>query len=219
MKERAKNAPGKASRFRNRDLPGDDPSSPGAIVGRAQASRVGTDGFGEAGAESAEVSSEGAGPNADAQREELPEPRRSGARSVTSSLKERMREARREAYQRAKAWRAQDPRQIAMKETVKLRRREQYQQVKQRRKELLSAAKAADSAQRIQTERIQTQRIQTQRVQTERVQTERVQTESDARRTFQAGRAKAPPVERLNALIIELQGGGQREPDVANDVS
>jgi hypothetical protein len=126
--------------------------------------------------------------------EELPVPARGGARSTASSLKERMRQARREAYQRAKAWRAQDPRQIALKEAAKLRHREQYQQVKQRRKEALSATRAAESARRAQAE-------------------------SDARSAFQAGRVKAAPLERLNALVAELQAAAQKDPEVANDVS
>jgi hypothetical protein len=55
-------------------------------------------------------------------------------RQTRPTRQEFARKLRQEAYQRAKAQRAQDPRQIAMKEAVKVRRRELYQQVKERRK-------------------------------------------------------------------------------------
>jgi hypothetical protein len=71
-----------------------------------------------------------------------PEPEVS-ERSVVSR-KELGRELRRQAYQRAKKARAEDPRHLAMKEVVKQRRRELYQQVKTRRKEREAEQKAKD---------------------------------------------------------------------------
>jgi len=50
------------------------------------------------------------------------------------SRKELARQLRRQAYQRAKAARATDPKHLAMKEAAKLRRRELYRQVKEQRK-------------------------------------------------------------------------------------
>jgi hypothetical protein len=70
-----------------------------------------------------------------------------GSRSVISR-KELARELRRQAYQKAKARRAEDPKHLAMKEAAKVRRRELYQQVKERRKAGEAVEKAARSAKR-----------------------------------------------------------------------
>ena len=70
-----------------------------------------------------------------------------GSRSVISR-KELARELRRQAYQKAKARRAEDPKHLAMKEAAKVRRRELYQQVKERRKAGEAEEKAARSAKR-----------------------------------------------------------------------
>lgn len=70
-----------------------------------------------------------------------------GSRSVISR-KELAREQRRQAYQRAKAQRAEDPKHLAMKEAAKVRRRELYQQVKERRKAGEAVEKAARAAKR-----------------------------------------------------------------------
>lgn len=70
-----------------------------------------------------------------------------GSRSVISR-KELARELRRQAYQKAKARRAEDPKHLAMKEAAKVRRRELYQQVKERRKAGEAVEKAARSARR-----------------------------------------------------------------------
>jgi hypothetical protein len=70
-----------------------------------------------------------------------------GSRSVISR-KELARELRRQAYQKAKARRAEDPKHLAMKEAAKVRRREVYQQVKERRKAGEAVEKAARSAKR-----------------------------------------------------------------------
>jgi hypothetical protein len=68
------------------------------------------------------------------------------------SQRELARLYRRQAYQRAKAYRAADPKYARLKEIAKLRRRELYQQIKQTRKAAAlvdkSANKAARSAQR-----------------------------------------------------------------------
>ncbi len=61
---------------------------------------------------------------------------------VILSRKELARHYRQQAYQKAKAWRAQDPKHLALKEAAKVRRRELYQQVKARRK-------AADSQEKV----------------------------------------------------------------------
>lgn len=70
-----------------------------------------------------------------------------GSRSVISR-KELARELRRQAYQKAKARRAEDPKHLAMKEAAKVRRRELYQQVKEQRKAGEAVEKAARSAKR-----------------------------------------------------------------------
>jgi hypothetical protein len=57
------------------------------------------------------------------------------------------RQLRSEAYQRAKAQRAKDPKYLAMKETVKLRRREAYAQIKGRRKAVAVEQKARQKEQ------------------------------------------------------------------------
>ena len=54
------------------------------------------------------------------------------------SRKEFAKRIRHETYQRAKEYRATDPKQIAMKEGLKLRRREAYQAAKARAKALKS---------------------------------------------------------------------------------
>lgn len=74
-----------------------------------------------------------------------------GSRSIISrnaARKELAKQLRREAYQKAKAQRAADPKHQAMKEAAKARRRELYQQVKERRKAGEAEEKAARSAQR-----------------------------------------------------------------------
>lgn len=60
------------------------------------------------------------------------------------SLKERARLLRRQAYERAKAQRAVDPRYLAMKEAAKQQRRAQYQEVKARRKAAAASEKSAE---------------------------------------------------------------------------
>jgi hypothetical protein len=70
-----------------------------------------------------------------------------GSRSVISR-KELAREMRRQAYQKAKAQRAADPKHLAMKEAAKVRRRELYQQVKEQRKASEAVAKVARAAKR-----------------------------------------------------------------------
>lgn len=61
------------------------------------------------------------------------------------SQKERARLYRQQAYQKAKAWRAADPKFKALKEVVKQRRRDLYQQIKTQRKAAESAQKARRS--------------------------------------------------------------------------
>ncbi len=68
-------------------------------------------------------------------------------RSVISR-KELARDLRRQAYQRAKAWRAADPKQIEMKAAAKVKRREAYQQVKERRKAAEASSKTELRAKR-----------------------------------------------------------------------
>ena len=73
--------------------------------------------------------------------------------------KELARELRREAYDKAKEWRAKDPRMIAMKEAAKIRRRELYQQLKERKRTAAAAQKSAQKKthqRRIQDERAAT---------------------------------------------------------------
>ncbi|HEX3595308.1 MAG TPA: hypothetical protein VHU80_09410 [Polyangiaceae bacterium] len=57
---------------------------------------------------------------------------RNGVRSAQQ--RERAKEIRREAYQKAKAARAKDPRYQAMKEAAKVQRREAYKAAKERHK-------------------------------------------------------------------------------------
>jgi hypothetical protein len=64
------------------------------------------------------------------------------------SQKELARLYRRQAYQRAKAYRAADPKYAQLKEVAKLRRRELYQQIKQTRKAAALVDKAANKAAR-----------------------------------------------------------------------
>lgn len=66
----------------------------------------------------------------------------------TVSLKERARLIRRQAYQRAKAQRAADPRTLALKEAARQHRRAQYQQVKERRKAAAAEEQARDERER-----------------------------------------------------------------------
>lgn len=70
-----------------------------------------------------------------------------GSRSVISR-KELARQLRRQAYQKAKARRAEDPKHLAMKEAAKVRRRELYQQVKEQRKAGEAVEKATRAAKR-----------------------------------------------------------------------
>lgn len=56
--------------------------------------------------------------------------------------KEIARQIRREAYQKAKAYRAADPRYAAMKESMKERRRSAYQRAKAQRKLVATEKKA-----------------------------------------------------------------------------
>lgn len=89
----------------------------------------------------------------------------SGSAAETSviSRKELARQYRRQAYQRAKAARAIDPKHLAMKEAVKVRRREVYQQVKAQRKvrdaELVTKRKEADAQSRAEAKRQLAQRV------------------------------------------------------------
>ena len=62
------------------------------------------------------------------------------------SLKERARLYRQQAYQKAKAWRAADPKFQALKEVVKQRRRDLYQSLKTQRKAAASAEKSRRSS-------------------------------------------------------------------------
>ena len=55
-------------------------------------------------------------------------------KDTKSSRKELARKARHAAYQQAKAWQANDPKHLAMKEAAKQHRREVYQVVKDRKK-------------------------------------------------------------------------------------
>jgi hypothetical protein len=64
------------------------------------------------------------------------------------SQKELARLYRRQAYQRAKAYRAADPKYARLKEVAKLRRRELYQQIKQTRKAAALVDKSANKAAR-----------------------------------------------------------------------
>jgi hypothetical protein len=77
---------------------------------------------------------------------------RAGQAATTSviSRKELGRQLRRQAYQKAKAYRAKDPKYLALKEAAKVRRRELYQRVKQSRKDASSAEKAKHSESRAQ---------------------------------------------------------------------
>jgi hypothetical protein len=70
-----------------------------------------------------------------------------GSRSVISR-KELARQLRRQAYQKAKAQRAVDPKHLAMKEAAKARQRELYQQIKARRKSADAEQKAKRAAKR-----------------------------------------------------------------------
>jgi hypothetical protein len=64
------------------------------------------------------------------------------------SRKELAREQRRAMYQRAKEWRATDPRHLAMKEAAKQQQHAAYQQVKLQRKAVAVAEKAKRKAER-----------------------------------------------------------------------
>lgn len=64
------------------------------------------------------------------------------------SRKELARELRRQAYQRAKQARANDPRHLAMKERAKQQRRELYQKAKEQRKAREAALEAQHGAER-----------------------------------------------------------------------
>lgn len=60
------------------------------------------------------------------------------------SLKERARQLRRQAYERAKAQRATDPRYLAMKEAAKQQRRVRYRQLKEQRKAAAKSEKTRE---------------------------------------------------------------------------
>lgn len=79
------------------------------------------------------------------------------------SRKELARQFRRQAYQRAKAARAADPKHLALKEVAKQRRRELYQRVKEQRKsrdaEQETQRKAADAEQRAAAKRQLAERV------------------------------------------------------------
>lgn len=85
-----------------------------------------------------------------------------GLREVISR-KELARQLRRQAYQRAKAARAADPKHLALKEAAKLRRRELYRQVKESRKardaEREAARKAAEAKDRAEAKRQLAERV------------------------------------------------------------
>jgi hypothetical protein len=61
-------------------------------------------------------------------------------------------QARQQAYQKAKERRAKDPRYLELKEAAKARRREHYARVKQHRKAAQVAQRAARSVERAQSE-------------------------------------------------------------------
>jgi hypothetical protein len=79
------------------------------------------------------------------------------------SRKELARQLRRQAYQRAKAARAVDPKHLALKEVVKQRRRELYRRVKEQRKsqeaERDAERKARDAQQRSEAKRQLAERV------------------------------------------------------------
>jgi hypothetical protein len=79
------------------------------------------------------------------------------------SRKEVARQFRRQAYQRAKAARAADPKHLAMKEVAKQRRRELYRRVKEQRKsrdaERDTQRKAAEAEQRAAAKRQLAERV------------------------------------------------------------
>lgn len=68
-----------------------------------------------------------------------------GSKKRGVSRKELARQLRRQAYQKAKARRAKDPKHIAMKEAAKQRRQEAYQQAKERRKATVAGQKAREN--------------------------------------------------------------------------
>jgi|SRR3954465_14001400 hypothetical protein len=63
-------------------------------------------------------------------------------RDPMPSRKERARQMRRAAYERAKEFRATDPKQVAFKEAMKQRRRDANQAAREQRKAATRAAKA-----------------------------------------------------------------------------
>jgi hypothetical protein len=85
-----------------------------------------------------------------------------GVREVISR-KELGRQLRRQAYQRAKAARAIDPKHLAMKEAAKQRQRELYRRVKEQRKardaERDAERKAAESKERAEAKRQLAERV------------------------------------------------------------
>ncbi len=86
-----------------------------------------------------------------------------GVQREVISRKELARQFRRQAYQRAKAARAVDPKHLALKEVVKQRRRELYQRVKEQRKsrdaERDTERKAAEATQRAEAKRQLAERV------------------------------------------------------------
>jgi hypothetical protein len=93
-----------------------------------------------------------------ASADEAPEPGRE-----VISRKELGRQLRRQAYQRAKAARAADPKHLALKEVAKQRRRELYRRVKEQRKsreaERDAERKASEARQRAEAKRQLAERV------------------------------------------------------------
>jgi hypothetical protein len=122
---------------------------------------------------------------------DLPE---SGSARVILSRKELARHYRQQAYQKAKAWRAQDPKHLALKEAVKVRRREAYQEVKARRK----AADSQEKAQRAAK-------------QAEGRQAAKKELGSKLRRELKSARQRPGLIDLESALDSESAGQSDRE--------
>jgi hypothetical protein len=120
------------------------------------------------------------------------------------SRKELARELRRQAYQRAKQARANDPRHQAMKERAKQQRRELYRKVKEQRKARDAALEAQHGAER------DAARLEAKRQLAERV---RGAVGKGAVGDVSIGDARASEPGRALARDIEhaLQGAGVRE--------
>jgi hypothetical protein len=121
------------------EAPGLEPSAPEVEASEVEASEV----------EASEV--------------EAPQPAGRGFEREVISRKELARQLRRQAYQRAKAARAADPKHLALKEAAKQRRRELYRHVKEQRKsrdaERDAERKAADAKQRAEAKRQLAERV------------------------------------------------------------